>query len=58
MAPEALVHRSDADLYRHFYDREVREQARRRRRARIVNLVGRSVIVAAFLGLWTAAAAV
>jgi len=58
MAPEALVHRSDADLYRHFYDREVREKARRRRRARIVNLVGRSVIVAAFLGLWTAAAAV
>ena len=58
MAPEALVHTSDADLYRHFYDHEVREQARRRRRARIVNLIGRSVIVAAFLGLWTAAAAV
>jgi NitT/TauT family transport system permease protein len=58
MAPEALVHTSDADLYRHFYDREVREQARLRRRARIVNLLGRSVIVAAFLGLWTAAAAV
>ncbi len=58
MAPEALVHTSDADLYRHFYDHEVREQARRRRRVRIVNLIGRSVIVAAFLGLWTAAAAV
>ena len=58
MAPEALVHTSDADLYRHFYDHEVREQARRRGRARLVNLVGRSVIVAAFLGLWTAAAAV
>jgi NitT/TauT family transport system permease protein len=58
MAPEALVHTSDADLYRHFYDHEVREQARRRRRARIVNLIGRAVIVVAFLGLWAAAAAV
>ena len=58
MAPEALVPSSDAELYRHFYDREVREQARRRRRAGIVNLIGRSVIVAAFLGVWTAAAAV
>jgi NitT/TauT family transport system permease protein len=58
MAPEALVHTTDADLYRHFYDHETRELARRRRRARVVNLVGRSVIVAAFLGLWTAAAAV
>ena len=58
MAPEALVPSSDAELYRHFYDREVREQARRRRRAGIVNLIGRSVIVAACLGVWTAAAAV
>ena len=58
MAPEALVHTTDADLYRHFYDHEVREQARRRRRARIVNLIGRAVIVVAFLGLWAAAAAV
>lgn len=58
MAPEALVHTTDADLYRHFYDHEMRELARRRRRARVVNLVGRSVIVSAFLGLWTAASAV
>ena len=57
MAPEPLVAASDADLYRHFYDQEVREQVRRRRRARLVNLVGRSIVVAAFLGVWTAGAA-
>jgi NitT/TauT family transport system permease protein len=58
MTPEALAHTSNAERYRHFYDHEVREQARLRRRSRIVNLIGRSVIVTAFLGLWTAAAAI
>jgi NitT/TauT family transport system permease protein len=57
MAPE-LVDTSNADLYRHFYAQELREQAHRRRRTRLVNLVGRSIVVAAVLGLWTVGAAV
>jgi NitT/TauT family transport system permease protein len=58
MAPDALPGSTDADLYRHFYEHEIREQARGRRRTRNINLIGRSVVVAAFLGLWTALAAV
>ena len=58
MAPDAFAGASDADLYRHFHEHEVREQARQRRRARAVNLIGRSIVVVAFLGLWTAVAAV
>jgi NitT/TauT family transport system permease protein len=58
VVPEALVDANDADLYLHFHEHELREQARRRHRARIVNLIGRAIIVAAFLGLWAAAAAV
>jgi NitT/TauT family transport system permease protein len=58
MASEGSPDTSNAGLYRYFYDHEMRQQARTRRRARIVNLTGRSAIVVAFLGLWAAAAAV
>jgi len=58
MVPDRLTGTSDADLYRHFYEQEILAQARRRRRVRVFNLIGRSIIVAAVLGLWTGIAAV
>jgi len=52
MAPEGLRARTDAELFRHFHFVEARAQAKRRRRTRATNFVGRSVLLLAFLGCW------
>jgi NitT/TauT family transport system permease protein len=57
MAAERLHARTDAELFRHFHDIEVKAEAQRRRRTRAINLVGRAVLLGVFLGIWWLAAA-
>jgi NitT/TauT family transport system permease protein len=52
VASEALRPRTHAELFRYFRDVEMAAEARRRRRRRWINLVGRAVLVASFVGGW------
>lgn len=44
--------KSDAELFRYFYEHEVRTEAVRKRRLSAVNLAGRILVLATFLGAW------
>jgi len=56
-APDGLgAAPSDAHLFRHFFEREMRAEASRRRRTLLVTVVGRLAIVAAFMAAWGLAA--
>ena len=57
MAPEDLRARTDAELFQHFHEIEARADARRRRRVRAVNILGRTLVLAVLLGLWSLVAA-
>ena len=62
MAPEGLQGqtlkaKSDAELFRHFHAVETAAEARRKRRARAANFLGRSVLLLALLGCWWLVAA-
>jgi len=52
VAPEALPAKTHAELFQYFHDLEVAAEARRARRTRRINFVGRVLLVAGALGGW------